>query len=164
MARWLIGAVAALAIIGASSIEARANPIRGSGVEGSLPGASVPSEAERNKELVRALFDIIYGTSLEDIARIDDLVAEDYIQHNPSVGKGREGLRQLLRRIVPEPKALSREGTLSVNLIAEGDFVVRQEMRTDGMLVDIFRVEDGRLQEHWDAFRFAPGAKRIPGF
>lgn len=122
------------------------------------------SRTEKNKGLVTTLFDIIYGTSLVDIALIDRLVAEDYIQHNPLVGQGREGLRSFLHQIVPEPKELDAVGTLAVNLIAEGDYVVRQEMRTNGMLVDIFRVKDGLLQEHWDAFRFEPGARRIEGF
>lgn len=132
------------------------------------PAASVAApDPERNKALVSTLFDIIYGASLEHIARIDEFVAEDYVQHNPIVGPGREGLRQLLQRIVSEPeesRELSARGTISVNLIAEGDFVVRQEMRTNGMLVDIFRIRDGRLQEHWDAFRFASDTERIPGF
>lgn len=128
------------------------------------PVARAAPDLERNKALVRSLFDIIYGTSLEAVTKIDELVAEDYIQHNPSVGQGREGLRQLLLRVVPEPKELNPKDTLSVSLVAEGDLVVRQEMRTNGMLVDIFRIQDGKLQEHWDAFRFNPGAKRIPGF
>lgn len=121
------------------------------------------SNTERNKEAVARLFKIIYG-SVEDIPHIDELVAEDYIQHNPLAGQGREGLREFLYKIVPEPKALNAAGTLTVNLIAEGDFVVRQEIRTNGMLIDIFRMENGMCQEHWDAFRFAPGAQRIPGF
>lgn len=129
-----------------------------------VPVARPAPDLERNKALVRSLFDIIYGTSLEAVTKIDELVAEDYIQHNPSVGQGREGLRQLLLRVVPEPKELNPRDTLSVSLVAEGDLVVRQEMRTNGMLVDIFRIQDGKLQEHWDAFRFNPGAKRIPGF
>lgn len=130
------------------------------------PAAAVDTAAqlERNKDVVRAVFGIINGTSLDDIAKIDRLVAEDYIQHNPVAGQGREGLRAFLHKIVPAPKELSPSNTLSVNFIAEGDYVVRQEMRKDGMLIDIFRVKDGLLQEHWDAFRFAPGAKRIPGF
>lgn len=122
------------------------------------------SHLEKNKAAVIALFDIIYGTSLDDIALIDGLVAEDYIQHNPLAGQGREGLRAFLHQIVPEPKELDPAGTLAVNLIAEDDYVVRQEMRTNGMLVDIFRLKDGLLQEHWDAFRFEPGARRIAGF
>jgi predicted SnoaL-like aldol condensation-catalyzing enzyme len=123
------------------------------------------SELERNKAIVGALFAIINGTSVEDIAKIDGLVADDYIQHNPVAGQGREGLRQFLYKIVPaEPKELPPSDMISVNFIAEGDYVVRQEIRKNGMLVDIFRIRDGLLQEHWDAFRFAPGAKRIPGF
>ena len=127
--------------------------------------AGSESELQRNKAIVGALFAIINGTSVEDIAKIDGLVAEDYIQHNPLAGQGREGLRQFLYKIVPaEPKELPPSDMLSVNFIAEGDYVVRQEMRKNGMLVDIFRIRDGLLQEHWDAFRFAPGANRIPGF
>jgi predicted SnoaL-like aldol condensation-catalyzing enzyme len=125
---------------------------------------ATPAELNRNKALVKALFDIIYGTSLDDIPKIDVIVAEDYIQHNPSVGPGREGLRGLLKMIIPEPKALSPADTISVQYIAEGDRVVRQELRKNGMLIDIFRIKDGKLQEHWDAFRFNPGAERIPGF
>jgi predicted SnoaL-like aldol condensation-catalyzing enzyme len=121
------------------------------------------ANTKRNKETVARLFEIIYG-SVEAIPAIDDLVAPDYIQHNPLAGQGREGLREFLCKIVPEPKELDAAGTLSVNLIAEGDYVVRQEIRTNGMLVDIFRMKDGLCQEHWDAFRFAPGARRIAGF
>lgn len=120
------------------------------------------TNTERNKETVTRLFEIIYG-SVQDIPAIDELVAEDYIQHNPLAGQGREGLREFLYKIVPVQE-LDAAGTLSVNLIAEGAYVVRQEIRTNGMLVDIFRMKDGMCQEHWDAFRFAPGAKRIPGF
>jgi predicted SnoaL-like aldol condensation-catalyzing enzyme len=118
---------------------------------------------EYNKQLVTRLFAIIFGTSLEAIDGIDELVAEDYIQHNPRAEQGREGLRKFCSFIIQNPE-IDPADTHSVTLIAEGDMVVRQEMRANGMLIDIFRVHDGKLQEHWDAFRFAPGAKIIPGF
>jgi predicted SnoaL-like aldol condensation-catalyzing enzyme len=118
---------------------------------------------EYNKDLVRQLFAIIFGGSLDAIDKIDALVAEDYVQHNPRAEQGLEGLRRFLRLIVANPE-LDPEGTQDVMLLAEGDMVVRKEIRTEGMLVDIFRVEDGKLKEHWDAFRFNPGAKIVPGF
>lgn len=121
-------------------------------------------DLEMNKNLVMDLFNIIYGTSLDDINRIDDLVAIDYVQHNPRAQQGRSGLKELMKVIIPEPKELDPKDTINVTYIAEGDLVVRKEMRRNGMLVDIFRVEDGLLKEHWDAFRFAPGAAVIPGF
>lgn len=159
-----IGAIMMLITGSAGGIEAPAAAAPGSAPAVGAQAAAVNPDLERNKAIVRAAFDIIYGTSVEDIAKIDELVAEDYIQHNPSIAQGREGLRRLLLAIVPGPKPLDPRDTLSVNLIAEGDMVVRQEMRKNGMLVDIFRIENGRLQEHWDAFRFTPGAERIPGF
>lgn len=164
MARLTFCAIGTLAVLAASAFDARADTIPASDVKACPPQVAAAADLERNKDLVRTLFDIIYASSQEGVEQIDELVAADYIQHNPSVGQGREGLRQLLLRISSGAKELDPKGTLSVNLIAEGDFVVRQEVRTDGMLVDIFRIQDGKLQEHWDAFRFAPGAKRIPGF
>lgn len=164
MTRLAFGAIGILAVLAASAFEAHASGVSDADRKACPSHAAASADLERNKALVRSLFDIIYGSSPEGIDKINDLVAADYIQHNPSVGQGREGLRQLLLRIASGPKELDPKDTLSVNLIAQGDFVVRQEMRTNGMLVDIFRVQDGRLQEHWDAFRFAPGADRIPGF
>jgi predicted SnoaL-like aldol condensation-catalyzing enzyme len=118
---------------------------------------------EENKRLVSELFKIIFGGSVEAIDGIDALVAEDYVQHNPRAEQGREGLRRFLHLIVKNPE-FDPAGTQDVTFVAEGDMVVRKEMRTEGMLVDIFRVQDGKLQEHWDAFRFAPGARVVPGF
>ena len=51
-----------------------------------------------------------------------------------------------------------------MRLIAEGDFVVRQDIRRDGMLLDVWRVKDGKGQEHWDAYRTNPGTEPLHGF
>ena len=118
---------------------------------------------EKNKKLVARLFEVVYGNG-DDLDVLDELVAEDYVQHNPLAGQGREGLRAYFKELVPLPEWLDASGTLAEHYIAEGEFVVRQELRNHGMLVDIFRVEDGVLVEHWDAFRPDPGTERIPGF
>jgi predicted SnoaL-like aldol condensation-catalyzing enzyme len=52
-------------------------------------------------------------------------------------------------------------------MIAEGEYVVRQEIRDHqykGMLVDIYRVKDGQLVEHWDAYRPDPGSEPMIAF
>ena len=121
------------------------------------------TELEANKQLVSRLFEVIYGTG-DNLQILDEVVAEDDVQHNPLAGEGREGLRQFFQRLVPLPDWLDSRGTVVVNLIAEGEFVVRQEIRTHGLLLDVFRVRDGLLREHWDAFRPDPGTERIPGF
>jgi predicted SnoaL-like aldol condensation-catalyzing enzyme len=120
---------------------------------------------ERNKLVVRRFFEEVVQGTADDLDVVEELVAEDYLQHNPHAGQGREGLRDFFVHILSLPlsERLDPRETLQVNLIAEGDFVVRQELRTNGMLVDIFRVQNGRLQEHWDAYRPAPGTDRLPG-
>ncbi|WP_066555845.1 nuclear transport factor 2 family protein [Croceicoccus bisphenolivorans] len=120
----------------------------------------------RNKEVVRRFFaEIPYGPG-DNLHVIDEIVAEDYVQHNPDAGQGREGLKHFFTNVIPLPIPawLDASGTVSVNLIADGDFVVRQEVRTHGMLIDIFRVDNGLLKEHWDAFRPNPGTERPPSF
>jgi predicted SnoaL-like aldol condensation-catalyzing enzyme len=119
--------------------------------------------AAANKRVVERLFDVIHGT-VDDLDVLGELVARDCIQHNPAVGQGRAGLESSLRGLVPRPPWLDRRGTVAVNLIAQGDLVVRQEVRDHGMLIDVLRVRDGLCVEHWDAFRPDPGTDRIPGF
>ncbi|WP_244891531.1 nuclear transport factor 2 family protein [Rhodococcus erythropolis] len=112
----------------------------------------------------RFFLEIATGT-IENLSVIDELVAEDYIQHNPEAGQGREGLREFFAHILslPQSERLDPSKTVQLNVVAEGDLVVRQDIQTDGMLIDIFRVRDGLLVEHWDAYRRAPGAKGIVG-
>jgi predicted SnoaL-like aldol condensation-catalyzing enzyme len=116
-------------------------------------------QLEENKRLVERFFkEAFYERNLDVL---DEIVAEDYIQHNPDAGHGRVGVRELfekLPRIDPPPGEI-------VNLIAEGDFVVRQSIRPgEGMLIDIIRIEKGMFAEHWDAYRPDPGTERLPGF
>jgi predicted SnoaL-like aldol condensation-catalyzing enzyme len=114
---------------------------------------------EANKRLVERFFkEAFYERNLDVL---DEIVAEDYIQHNPMAAQGRAGVRELFSnypRVEPAPDEV-------VNLIAEGDLVVRQSIRPGkGMLVDIVRIENGMFAEHWDAYRPDPGTERIPGF
>jgi predicted SnoaL-like aldol condensation-catalyzing enzyme len=121
-------------------------------------------QLEENKRVVAQLFEVLYGEG-DDLDRIDELVAEDYIQHNPSADQGREGIKRFFTDVlVPLPY---RHAPRQVTMIAEGDYVVRQEIRDHqykGMLIDIFRVKNGQLVEHWDAYRPDPGSVRMPGF
>jgi predicted SnoaL-like aldol condensation-catalyzing enzyme len=117
------------------------------------------AEVERNKEVVRRFFDeVIAG---RDLDALDALVAEDYVQHSPGIDQGRAGLRTFLEHLF---QVMSDMGEVSAQLIGDGDLVVRQTILPTGMLIDIYRVRDGKLQEHWDAYRPNPGTERLPGF
>ncbi|WP_144440154.1 hypothetical protein [Rhodococcus erythropolis] len=128
--------------------------------------------AEQNIEVVKKLFDALDGTREEARRVIDEVVVEQgYIQHNPMAGDGRDGLQDFFPHIMrtpntsenPVPDYLDADGTVEVKYIASGNMVVRMEIRYHGVLLDIFRVENGLLHEHWDAFNPNPGTERPPG-
>ncbi|MEU0388979.1 ester cyclase [Streptomyces chartreusis] len=118
--------------------------------------------AETNKALVRRFFEeVLNGRRMEVV---DELAAVDYQEHDPLPGQreGREGLQDRVTMLV---EGLAPTFTID-DLIAEGDRVVvrwtnsathsgtflgipptGRSCRFAG--VDIFRLEGGRLAEHW---------------
>ena len=119
------------------------------------------ADLARNKQIVAEFFEIAHGT-VEGLEHLDRYVAEDYIQHNPNIEQGREGLRKFFTYILslPPEERLDPAKEIEVNVIADGEFIARQAIREDGMLIDVFRVRGGLLVEHWDAFRSPPGGGR----
>ncbi|MGY8636834.1 nuclear transport factor 2 family protein [Bradyrhizobium sp. 14AA] len=84
-----------------------------------------------------------------------------YVQHNPTIGDGVEGIRKHLselRRQFPELTAEMKR------IVADGDLVVahvhaRRTSTDPGLaIVDIFRLEDGKLVEHWEVRQPVPDA------
>src|SRR5262245_59251294 len=87
---------ATLARLGVIGLAAGSAPLRtGSAVaQEATPSTSVDLEA--NKELVRRFYDAFYGArSTGDVDAIDAFVSPDYLQHEPGVPPGRDGLKQL---------------------------------------------------------------------
>ncbi|WP_416883610.1 nuclear transport factor 2 family protein [Marivita sp.] len=112
----------------------------------------LPTGAKANdaKELViRALTEAMIE---RDVTAIDRYWAEDYIQHNPMAPSGREPIRGL---IANAPKGATYEMGM---VIAEGDLVaVHGRITGIGpkplIAIDIYRVEDGMIAEHWDVIQ-----------
>lgn len=88
---------------------------------------------------------------------------ESYVQHNPSMINGHEGLKQLLEFIEPgfqwEPGILIETADL---VIAHSHV---QGWGPDPLIVvDIFRFEDGKIAEHWDVVQTeVPASKTASG-
>ena len=85
-----------------------------------------------------------------DIDRMADFIdADNYMQHNADVGDGLDAFRE---RFAPEDSPLRyQECFMSV---AEGNFVATLNRASwDGQdlcQVDLFRLEGGKIVEHWD--------------
>lgn len=110
-----------------------------------------------NKALVSSFIDTVFNA--KQLERIDNFLASDYIQHNPGVPSGREGFRAAVGGFLTSTPTYRFDVK---RMIAEGDLVVvhghsRSSPDDRGTAaVDIYRVVDGRLVEHWDVMQAVP--------
>jgi steroid delta-isomerase-like uncharacterized protein len=125
--------------------------------------AGAPMSAEVNKAIVRRWFEEI---DKRNFAIIDELIPEDYVDHNPplpDLPPGREGVRQSsLRLYAAFPDAVH----ILEDQIADGDKVMTRMTVRATFLGEIFgfqptgktvevsgmtvhRVANGQLVEHW---------------
>ncbi len=105
---------------------------------------------QRNKALVLEAMTSLFQR--HDASAVERLYAPDYIQHNPGIPQGREALRTLVAGL---PGDVFYEPGL---VLAEGDLVaihgrIRGWAEEPQIVVDLFRVQDGRLAEHWDVLQ-----------
>jgi predicted SnoaL-like aldol condensation-catalyzing enzyme len=111
----------------------------------------------RNKALVRDFYTtVLIGRDVDAAPRF---LKPDYIQHNPEVPTGLKGFMDTFRARFAQPLPPDYKREL-LNVVAENDMVVvyvRQEWTgKDGkhhqaLGFDMFRVQDGKIAEHWDA-------------
>ena len=103
---------------------------------------------EKNKALVLEAFDTLFNR--RDYAAAERFWASDYIQHSAHIEPGREGLFRLTKDL---PPTLKYENGL---VVPEGDYVLLHGrfsgigMPVNWIVVDIVRLEEGKLKEHWD--------------
>ena len=118
---------------------------------------------EANKALARKMFeDVLNGRNLD---LLDEVATSDYVEHNPLPGQ-RTGIAGIRDRYTMVLTAFDPHFTID-DVIAEGDKVVLRwtnsgthvgeflgmpptgrSYRIPG--VEIWRVENGKLAEHWD--------------
>jgi predicted SnoaL-like aldol condensation-catalyzing enzyme len=115
------------------------------------------SVTEQNRKIVEAFADIFYRQ--KDVERAFlEFVSEDYIQHNPNILDGRQSAIDMLK-----PKFSSPEASFDIKrILVDGDLALihlhgRMNQHTPGGAVaDIFRLENGKIVEHWDVLQAVP--------
>ena len=108
-------------------------------------------KTEANRELVKAfLYDVMQGNNP---ARTPDYFSGDiYIQHNTGIADGLSGLGAALAALAEQ--GIQMIYTTVHQVLAQGNFVLAVSEGTFGgtptSYYDLWRVEDGRIAEHWD--------------
>ena len=75
-----------------------------------------------------------------------------YIQHNLAVADGLEGVGTLLKQLPPNSAKVK-----TVRVFRDGDFVfTHTDFFGPKVGFDVFRFEDGKVVEHWDAIEAIP--------
>ena len=123
--------------------------------------ASGDTRLAANKRLVFDFWrEVFEGGHMELADKCMDM-AEGYIQHNPNVATGRAAfIEAFSRRVQPRPIE-ARIRAPVVAIVAERDLVVISFVREGSdpkdatkkyttTWFDMFRIESGRIAEHWD--------------
>jgi predicted SnoaL-like aldol condensation-catalyzing enzyme len=122
-----------------------------------LAAAAQPSQVELNKRLATEFYDA--AINRKDFAAASQYLGSSYRQHNPTAADGAEGLRAFIDFL--KTRFPNQRGEIK-RVVAEGDLVVLHVHSTRGddtpgrAIVDIFRVENGKVVEHWDVIQDIP--------
>lgn len=120
------------------------------------------SSITENKKAVETLYHTVFRN--HDFSKVDEIMRDDYIQHNPDCPQGKAGFIRFFEEIfrgVPDFSYSMKK------IISEGDIVMMYSTTTGTHrgewlgcsptgnklnfdVVDIFRMEDGKIAEHWD--------------
>jgi predicted SnoaL-like aldol condensation-catalyzing enzyme len=115
-------------------------------------------DLEGNKETVRAFYDLAFNQKEPEEA-VARYVGSTYIQHNPAAGDGPRPFIEFVKAYTDQFPELHVD---IKRVIAEDDLVVTHSLiRTSpndrGTAAgDLFRLEDGKVVEHWDVLQPVP--------
>jgi predicted SnoaL-like aldol condensation-catalyzing enzyme len=125
---------------------------------GLLISANAQSQTEKNKKIAVAFLTMIFNE--HKVAEAFDLYSvPTYKQHNPLAKTGSKAAIDFLG---PYLKGCAQCKTDIKRVIADGDLVAIHNNPTSGpndrgrAVVDIFRIENGKVVEHWDVVQDVP--------
>lgn len=120
--------------------------------------AQISNELAYNKQLAKNCLDMIFNQHKPEQA-VAQYLAANYRQHNPDAQDGPQGVIAYATAYIKLNPHLKTEFK---HVIAEGDMVaVHSHLKlnpsdTGTAVVDIFRVQNGKLAEHWDVMQLVP--------
>jgi predicted SnoaL-like aldol condensation-catalyzing enzyme len=116
------------------------------------------TDLDENKRVVRSYYEEAFNGGDPEGA-VKRYVGNRYIQHNPQAADGPEAFIGFVKWIRGEFPELHLD---IKRMIAEGDLVVTHSHLENypddrgSAVVDLFRVENGKIVEHWDVLQPIP--------
>ncbi len=115
-------------------------------------------KTEANKQLVKAfVHEVLIGGKTDNLTAF--INPEKYHQHNPAIADGLDGLGAALKYFADN--GLVMKYTKTHKVLGQGNFVLTMSEGQFGKgdhtaFYDLFRVENGRIVEHWDVISPIP--------
>lgn len=112
---------------------------------------------EANRKLVVGFYDRVFNR--HEVAEGAKAIADGYKQHNPNVPDGKEAFVSFFTAYFKQNPAAT---TRIVRSATDGDLVwlhsysTRDAKDRGRAIIDIFRVQDGKIVEHWDVVQPVP--------
>lgn len=120
---------------------------------------------ESDRDLVVRFYEKVFVE--RDVVGGSKALADGYVQHNPMVPNGKRGFVTFFKEIFSQQPGLKariiRVATNGDCVWVNAHFTTHPEDR-GFLVVDIFRVEDGVLVEHWDVMQEVPEVSLNPLF
>jgi predicted SnoaL-like aldol condensation-catalyzing enzyme len=119
--------------------------------------AADAQQMEENKKTVRALYEAVLNK--KDFDEASKYLGSKYIQHNPNAADGPDGLKGFIGFL--KDKFPNNRSEIK-RIFADGDYVivhvhaVREPGTRGNAIIDIFRLENGKVVEHWDVVQPIP--------
>ena len=135
---------------------AQANPSGHTLIDGTTEIVDL-DKTEANKAIVRGfVHDVLMGEHPENLPTYFD--GNNYIQHNPQIADGLDGLSAALAAMAEAGVAMVYD--TNHKLLGKGNFVLSVSEGSFGgahtSFYDLFRVENGKIAEHWDVTEVIP--------
>jgi len=114
-------------------------------------------QMEENKKIVAAFYDA--AVNQKDFEKASQYLGARYTQHNPLAADGREGFKGFITFL--KDKFPNNRSEIK-RIFADGDYVivhvhaVREPGTRGNAIVDIFKLDDGKVVEHWDVIQPVP--------
>ncbi len=150
-----LAAAAALACAGAAQAQVPVQPAADQQALLASPDAHLAA----NKKLVYDFWREVFEGGHMDV--VDKYLSEGYVQHNPNVPTGRAGFVGVFSKFAKPRDVQPRIAAPLVSIVAERDLVILsfaserpdpsdKAKKYTTTWFDMFRIEDGKIVEHWD--------------